>query len=70
MVDIFRRVYGDQASLFRASLPRISHPNKLPLIGFLRSSCLGERCATPIRARILNLRGAMDAREGLSSERV
>jgi len=31
MVDIFRRVYGDQASLFRASLPRISHPNKLPL---------------------------------------
>jgi hypothetical protein len=33
IVDIFRRVYGDQVSLFGAILPRISHSNKLPLQG-------------------------------------
>src|SRR5215208_7654312 len=27
----FRRIYGDRASLFRAILACISHPNKLPL---------------------------------------
>src|SRR5215212_2001230 len=29
----FRRIYGDRASLFRAILACISHPNKLPLEG-------------------------------------
>src|SRR5215204_1953941 len=29
----FRRIYGDRASLFRAILACISHPNKLPRIG-------------------------------------
>jgi hypothetical protein len=43
---------------------------ELLLNGFLRSSCLAKRCPTPIRARILSLRWAIVAVEGISSERV
>src|SRR5215217_6675001 len=54
----FRRIYGDRASLFRAILACISHPNKLPLMriakGLILLQCAHVSTPSPSGRRLLS----------------